>query len=106
MGARDPVDEMGVHVQGVVGASIVGVCAHSAMSPFDGVMEGLGGMQMGWEGVLGLLGRCDVGLVLTKHDGGLVERKLLALGTGPIDPLVSVTQLNCCGSCGVALCMA
>ena len=106
MGARDPVDEMGVHVQGVVGASIVGVCTHSATSLFDGVTEGLGSVQIGWEGVLGLLGRRGVRLVLNKCDGGLVEWKLLALGMGPIDPSVSITQSNRCGSCGVTLCTA
>jgi hypothetical protein len=98
------VCETGVRAQGVVGASVAGVRARGATSHFGGVTAGLGGVQTSWEGVLGLSGRRGAGLVLTKGDGGLVERKSLVLGTGPIDLSVSVAQLNHCGSCGVALC--
>jgi hypothetical protein len=99
---------VGVWAVGVVlaGAPVAGVRACSATSPFDGVTVGLGGVQTCWEGVLGLSGRRGAGLVLTKGNGGLVEWKSLALGTGPIDPSVSIAQSNRHGSCGVTLCAA
>ena len=51
MGAGLLVYEAGLHVQGVVGASVVGVRAQGAMSLFDGVTVHLGGVQTGWAGM-------------------------------------------------------
>jgi hypothetical protein len=65
---------------------------------------GCKGVRTGCGGVVGLSDRRGAGLGLTKGDGGLVERKSLTLGMGPIDLSVSVAQSNCRGSCGVALC--
>jgi len=103
-GVRATSPGLGLTRVGVVsaGAPVAGVRARSATSPFDGVTVGLGGVQTSWEGVLGLSGRRGVGLVLTKGDGGLVERKSLALGTGPIDESMSVAQSN--RACSPFLC--
>ena len=69
-----------------------------ATLPFDRVMVGLGSIQTGCEGVMGLPSSRGVGSGLAKGDGCLVERKSLALGTGPIDLSVSVAQSNHRGS--------
>jgi hypothetical protein len=87
MGAGSLVSETGVHAQVVVGASVAGVRA--------------------W----GVTGAPEVrGRVTTSFFGGvtagLVERKSLTLGMGPINLSVSVAQSNRRGSCGVALCAA
>ena len=65
---------MEVRTRGVVGASVAGVCALGATSPFNGVTVGLG--RSGCEGVVG--------------------RKSIALGTGPIDMSMLVAQSNRC----------
>jgi hypothetical protein len=65
-----------------VGTRVVGVRTVGAASPFDGVTVGLGGVQTGCEGVVG--------------------RKSLTLGTGPIDVSMLFTQSNCRGSSEVA----
>jgi hypothetical protein len=70
-----------VRARGVVGASVAGVHALGATSPFDGVTVGLGGVQTG----------CGV----------VVVRKSLTLGTGPIDLSLSFAQSNCRSSSGV-----
>jgi hypothetical protein len=85
------------------GAPVAGVLAHSATSPFDRVMVGLGGVHTGCECATGLSGGHGAGLGLTKGDGGLVGRKLFMQGTGPIDWLSLVAQLNCHGLCGAEL---
>jgi hypothetical protein len=64
------------------------------MSSFDGVPAGLGGVRMGCGGVTGSSGGKGAGLGLTKGDGGLVGRKSLVLGTGPIDWSMSIAQSN------------
>ena len=94
-----------VGMQDVVGASIAELCVWGAMSPFDRVTVGLGGMQTGCEGVVGLSGRQVGGLRLARGDGGLVGQKLFTLGTGPIDLSGSVAQLNHHSLCGVTLCV-
>jgi hypothetical protein len=83
-----------VRLQGVVGASVAGVRARGATSPFGRVTLGLGGVQMGCECAVGLSGGRGAGLGLTKGDGGLVERKSLVSGMGPIDESMSVAQSN------------
>ena len=95
------VCETGLYVQGKVGASVVGVHAWCATSPFDRVIVGLGSVQMSCEGVTGLLSRWAAGLGLTKGDRGFAGQRSLMLGMGLINLSVSITQLNCCGSCGL-----
>ena len=85
------VGEMGVHMQGVVGASIVGVHAWGAMSCFGRVTVCLGIMGMGCRGWMGLSSRQGAGLGLAK---AFVGQKLLTLGMGLINLSVSITQLN------------
>jgi hypothetical protein len=51
-------------------------------------------MRTSFEGVTGLSGEHDAGLGLSKGDRGLVGRKSLALGTGPIDSSMFVAQSN------------
>ena len=58
---------------------------------------------MGWV-IVGLQGTAFADLVRTGC-GRVVGRKSLALGTGPIDSLLSFAQSNCRGSSGVALCV-
>jgi hypothetical protein len=67
---------MGMEAAGMrsLGAPVAGVRAQGATSSFGGVTVGLSGAQTGCEGVVG--------------------RKSLELGTGPIDWSVSVAQLN------------
>ena len=56
-----------------VGAPVAGVRVQGTTSLLGRVMVGLGGMQMGCEGVVGLSSRRGAGLGLTKDDGGLLE---------------------------------
>jgi hypothetical protein len=72
-----------------VGASIAGERARGATSHFGGVMVHMGIAQTGCGGVTELSGGWVGGLGLAKGDGGLVGRKSLMLGTGPIDLSVS-----------------
>jgi hypothetical protein len=51
-------------------------------------------MRTSFVGVTGLSGEHDAGLGLSKGDRGLVGRKSLALGTGPIDSSMFVAQSN------------
>jgi hypothetical protein len=51
-------------------------------------------MQTSFAGVTGLSGEHDAGLGLSKGDRGLVGRKSLALGMGPIDSSMFVAQSN------------
>ena len=51
-------------------------------------------MRMGFAGMTGLSGEHGAGLELSKGDRGLVGRKSLTLGTGPIDSSMSVAQSN------------
>ena len=55
---------------------------------------GVGSMRTSFEGMTRLSGEQDAGLRLSKGDRGLVGRKSLALGTGPIDSSMSVAQSN------------
>ena len=80
-----------------------GVCARGVPLHLGGVTTCLDVMQMGCRGVTGLLSRWGVGLGLTKGDGTFIGWKLVRVGTGPIDSLMSVTQLNCVCSCGTWL---
>ena len=85
MGTGYLVGEKGVWAWGVVGASVARVRV--------------------W-GLPLLLGRVTMRLRVVwmgKGGGGLLEQKSLSLGTGPIDPSVSVAQSNR-RSCGLALC--
>ena len=77
------VGETGVCTQGVVGASVVVVCALGATSLFDRVTVGFAGVQMG----------CGI----------VVGQQSLTLGTGPINLSLSFAQLNCCSLSGVTL---
>jgi len=72
-GAHVTSPELGLIRGGVAGVGSTGV-GSVATSPFGGVTVGLGGVEMGCKGVVGW--------------------KLLALGTGPIDSLMSVAQFN------------
>ena len=74
-----------MRTQGVVGASIVELCAQGATLSFRCVMVRLGIVQMG------------------KGGWGLVGWKSLALGMGPIDLSVFVAQLKCMCSHGTGL---
>ena len=51
-------------------------------------------MRIGFAGMMGLSGEHGAGLGLSKGDSGLVGRKSLALGTGPIDSSMFVAQSN------------
>ena len=84
MGTGLLVYEVGLHAQGVVGASVAGVHAQGAMSPFDGVMVHLGGVQTGWAGVTGLASGQGAGAGLAKDDGALLDLlgHLFTLGLG------------------------
>jgi hypothetical protein len=89
-----------------VGAPIAGVRARGAIgatSPFDEVTVGLGGARTGCGGVTGLSGGRGVGMGFAEGDGGLVGRKSLGLGTGPIDVSMFVAQSNRARSCGAGL---
>jgi len=86
-----------------VRARVAGLCARDATSLFDEAMVGSGGTQTGCECATGLSGGHGVGLGLTKGDGGLVGRKSVTQGTGPIDVSVSVAQSNRACSCGAGL---
>ena len=68
----------------MVGASVVGVRARGATSPFDGVTVRLGGVQTGWAGVTGLASGQGAGVGLAKDDGALLDLlgHLFALGLG------------------------
>jgi hypothetical protein len=79
------------------------VGVQGAVSPFDGVTLGLGGARAGCGGVTGLSSRRGAGMGLAKGDGGLVGRKSLGLGTGPIDVSMFVAQSNRARSCGAGL---
>jgi hypothetical protein len=78
------VTEAGSTSAGSVSAVLARVTAGPTL-PFGGVMMGLGCVRMGCEGMVG--------------------RKSLALGMGPIDVSKSVAQSIRCGSCAVALCV-
>jgi hypothetical protein len=61
---------------------------------------GLGSARMGCGGVTGLSSMRGAGMGLAEGDGGLVGRKSIALGTGPIDSSSLVAQSNHARSCG------
>ena len=64
---------------------------------------GLCSLQTGCTDVTRLAGGRVVGSELTEGNGTFVGQKLLGLGTGPIDPLVLVTQSNLVHSRGTGL---
>ena len=64
---------------------------------------GSGGVLTGCGGVTGLASKRGAGIGLMKGDGGLVGRKSVTQGTGPIDWSSFVAQSNCRGSCGAGL---
>jgi hypothetical protein len=83
IGCVDCVQSMGCVCEVLWARTLWGVRTVGAASPFDRVMVGLGGVQTGCEGVVG--------------------RKSLTLGTGPINVSMLFTQSNCHGLSGVAL---
>jgi hypothetical protein len=87
-----------------LGALVAGVRAWDATSSFDGMTVGVSGLRSGLAGAdaICLLGVGAVG-VARMGCGGVLGRKSLTLGTGPIDDSVSVAQSNRCGSCGAGL---
>ena len=108
MGMGHLVGEMGVHMQGVVGASIVGVHAWGAMSCFGRVTVCLGIMGMGCRGWIGLSSRQGAGLGLAKGDGGLRRSEIAHVGDGTDQP-VSLNHpieppqfMYCHDRCGVS----
>jgi hypothetical protein len=72
-----------VCARSMVGASVAGLRALGATSPFDGVTVGLGVVRTGCEGVTRLAGRCGARLGLAKGNGGLLDLLgyLFALGS-------------------------
>jgi hypothetical protein len=82
-------------VSPVIGAAVLvdvrSGLANTKMSRDD---VGASCMQTSFAGVTGLSGEHDAGLGLSKGDRGLVGRKSLALGMGPIDSSMFVAQSN------------
>jgi hypothetical protein len=100
----------GVHLVGMKAAvtwllvaPVAGVCAQGTALSLDGATVGPCGLQTD---VTRLAGGRVAGSELTEGDGTLVGRKSLGLGTGPIDPLVSVAQSNLMRSRGTGLAAA
>ena len=80
----------------VIEAAVVLVDLRSGLANMNTFRSDVGAVSMrtGFVGVTGLSGEHGARLGLSKGDWGLVGRKSLALGTGPIDSSVSVAQSN------------
>ena len=80
----------------VIRAAVVLVDLRSGLANTKTFRSNVGAVSMrtGFTGVTGLSGEHDAGLGLSKGDRGLVGRKSLALGTGPIDSSMFVAQSN------------
>jgi hypothetical protein len=97
---RGSLDRAGVCGRGAVDVPVAGVRAWGATSPLNKVTVHLGGVRLGLVGadamgslVAGAVGVQTMGAGGVRTScGGVVGRKSLALGTGPINESVSMAQ--------------